>query len=106
MNVVEGTIDADGDVRDRRRSTGTACGSEAGPTRGRRRARPSSACAPRELRLADAGGPGRLPGEVLAAEAGTRQTVVIARVGGQVMRIATRERMRDQSFGGDLDRLV
>jgi ABC-type sugar transport system ATPase subunit len=48
---------------------------------------------PAELRLADSDGPGRLPGEVIGAEAGTRQTVVIARVGGEVMRVATRERM-------------
>jgi hypothetical protein len=30
---------------------------------------------------------------VIAAEAGTRQTVVIARVGGEVMRVATRARI-------------
>jgi hypothetical protein len=34
-----------------------------------------------------------VPGEVIAAEAGTRQTVVIARVGGQVLRVTTRERV-------------
>jgi multiple sugar transport system ATP-binding protein len=48
---------------------------------------------PAELRLADSSGPGRLPAEVIGAEAGTRQTVVIARVGGQVMRVSTRERL-------------
>jgi multiple sugar transport system ATP-binding protein len=48
---------------------------------------------PAELRFADSDGPGRLPGEVISTEAGTRQTVVIARVGGEVMRVATRERV-------------
>jgi multiple sugar transport system ATP-binding protein len=48
---------------------------------------------PAELRFADSDGPGRLPGEVISTEAGTRQTVVIARVGGEVVRVATRERV-------------
>jgi len=92
MNVVEGTVDADGDVRvgdlDEHRLRLAGWTHTRAPE-----GKALVGVRPAELRLADAGGPGRLPGEVLAAEAGTRQTVVIARVGGQVMRIATRERI-------------
>ena len=92
MNVVEGTVEADGEVR-----IGDVDGHRlrlGGWTHTRApQGKVLVGVRPAQLRLADAPGPGRLPGEVLAAEAGTRQTVVIARVGGQVMRIATRERI-------------
>jgi len=49
---------------------------------------------PGELRIAGGAGVGRFQAEVLAAEAGARQTVVIARVGRQVLRIATPDRRK------------
>jgi multiple sugar transport system ATP-binding protein len=92
MNVVQGTIDGDGGVRigdldgHRLRLGGwTDTPAVAGHAR--------IGVRPGELRLAGSGGAGRVPGEVIAAEAGTRQTVVIARVGGQVLRVTTRERV-------------
>ena len=89
MNVVHGTIDEHGEVRvgaldEHRIRLGGWSDAPGEALIGVR---------PAELRLADSDGPGRLPGEVIAAEAGTRETVVIARVGGQVMRVATRERI-------------
>jgi ABC-type sugar transport system ATPase subunit len=92
MNVVPGTIDVDGgvhigDLEGHRLRLGGWTGTAAQPGRVRIGVRPG------ELRLAGSGGAGRTPGEVIAAEAGARQTVVIARVGGQVMRVATRERI-------------
>jgi multiple sugar transport system ATP-binding protein len=92
MNVVEGSIDGAGDVQvgdldGHRLRMARWTGERPAPGRTLVGVRPG------ELRLADSGGPGRVPGEVIAAEAGTRQTVVIARVGGEVLRVAMRERL-------------
>ena len=92
MNVVEATIEAGGEVRigdldGHRLRLGRWSHAPAEPGTALVGVRPA------ELRLADGAAPGRLPAEVIAAEAGTRQTVVIARVGGQVTRVATRERI-------------
>ncbi|HEX6021712.1 MAG TPA: ABC transporter ATP-binding protein [Solirubrobacter sp.] len=89
MNVVDVVIDATGEVR-----VGDL--NEHGIRLGGWTDAPGKALAgvrPAELRLADSNGPGRLPAEVIGVEAGTRETVVIARVGGQAMRVTTRERL-------------
>jgi len=92
MNVVEGTVDATGALRIGdldSHSLPLAQWTAGKPAPGATRV----GVRPTELRLADALGRGGVPGEVLAAEAGTRQTVIIARVGGQILRVVTRERI-------------
>ena len=92
MNVIQATIDAAGEAR-----IGDLEGHRLRFGRWSRapaeRGTALVGVRPGELRLADGPAPGRLPADVIAAEAGTRQTVVIARVGGQVTRVATRERI-------------